>query len=285
MRIISRTIGAKISTANSDEVLCALPIPKGGKVLSVQGELHVIGQESLDIDNFMGYGFMGELVPIVDPTTAITAQALWDNVVVKAGDPTVSAGTNTLDFDWDTLDTGPAIEPGELDIDKLLNLVQGQKEIIAPRMEWLSWAKNKQGGWIAGSPDVFNPTDFKTFRSRKTVLADVPSMAMLAFSNPLLSDVLLEAAMVTPSTEGEWYMMANMDETLRDFGKINAGLIEVGAESPYAEASSLIRDLVAPDMLDETTTKYASQSYDVLCVATWVLEFPGESLPRTLDGR
>lgn len=285
MRVIARTIGAKTSAPNSDTVVCAVAIPKGGKVLSVQGELHVVGEEAQPVDDFMAYGFMAELIPIIDPTTQITFQALWDNVVVKASDPTNSAATNALDFDWDTADTGPAIEPGEMDIDELLGLTQGQKEIIAPRLEWLSWAKSRQGGFAAGTPDSFLPSDFKTFRSKKTVVADVPSAAVIAFSNPLLDDLVEEANFVPPITEGDWYMLANMDHTLIKFAEINAGLTEVGAESPYSQASTLIANLVAPRMLDESTTLYNALTYDVLCVATWVLEFPSDTIPNSIDGR
>lgn len=285
LRIIARTIGSKVSFPNADTVLCAVALPKGGRVLSVHGELHVVGEEAQPVDEWMAYGFMSELIPVIDPTTQITYQQLWDNVVVKAADPTNSANTQMLDYDWETADTAPAIEPGEMDIDDLLGLTQGQKEIIAPRLEWMSWAKSRQGGYAAATPDTFLPSDFKTFRSRRTVVADVPSAAILTFSNPLLDDVIVENDFVPPIDEGEWYMMANMEDTLRQFAKINAGVTESGSESPYSEASTLLANLVAPRMLDESTTTYNSVTYDVLCVATWVLDFPSDSIPNTIDGR
>ena len=285
MRIIRRTIGAQTVTSGIDRVIGNAPLPKGGKVLSVHGELHVIGEESMPVDEFSAYGFSAHVVPIVDPETSIGLGALWDDVVVKALDPTTTAATSVLDMDWATDDTSPEIEPGELDVDDLLNMTQGQKELIAPRLEWISWAKSRQGGWVAATPDTYVGSDYKTFSSKRKITAEVPSMALIGFSSPSLDDRMIQSADVTMGSAAEWYMAQNMNETLRDMGKMQAGLTEAGAESPYAEASSLIADLVAPSMLDESTTMYRSCAYDVLCVATWLLEFPGESLPRTLDGR
>lgn len=264
--------------------MCAVPLPKGGSLISVQGELHMVGEESQDTAKFAAYGLSGHMVPVPEPESAVGFGALWDNVIVKAADPSVAAATTKLDFDWDTADTGTEIEPGEVDLLALLGLTQ-TKEILPPRMEWVSWAKSRQGGFIAGTPDVYLPSDFKTFRSKRRLTAEVPSALMLAVSSPVLDDLRELAAHVTPSSAGEWYMMANMEETLRDFGKGNAGLTEAGALAPYLNASNLIAELVAPPMLDESSTQYNSMSWQALMVCTWILEYPDESIPNTLDGR
>lgn len=285
MIVVARTIGSLTVGGNTDKVLGAMALPKGGKLMSVQGEVHVIGEEDQPTDKFMAYGFSGQMVDIQDPETTQQYQDIWDDVVVKASDPIGVAATNNLDFDWLTNDTVPEIEPGEMDIDALLGLTQAQKEFIPPRLEWISWAKNKQGGFIAGTPDDFLPSDFKTFRSNRKLVAETPSALMLTVSSPVLDETQVIAAHSPPSSAGEWYMLANLKETMRDFGKMNAGLTEAGAISPYLNASVLIGDTVAPDMIDESTTQYNAMSWQALVVATWVLEFPSESIPNTLDGR
>lgn len=285
MRVIARTIGAQTIAGNTDRVLAACPLPKGGRLLSVHGELHMIGEESQSTAQFMAYGIGGEMVPIVDPVTTITYQAIWDDVVVKSNDPSLAAATPRIDFDWITDDATPQLEPGEMDIDALLGLTQGQKEFLPPRIEWVSWAKSRQGGFAAGTPDTFLPSDFKTFSSKRRLIADVPSALMIAISSPLLDETEEVATHVPPSTAGEWYMLQNLRDTLRDMGKAQAGLIEAGAESPYADASTVIRDVVSKDMLDESTTLYNSMTWDALIVATWLLDFPGDSIPKSIDGR
>lgn len=285
MRVIARSVGAQQIAGNVDRVVVSMPLPKGGKLISVHGEVHIIGEEDQPTNRFMAWGMSGVLVPIPDPETAITFNALWDNVVVKAADPTLVAATNLLDFDWDTANTGPEIEPGEMDIDALLGLTQGQKEFIPPRLSWMSWAKGRQGGFIAGTPDDYLPSDFKTYRSKRALVADVPSALMIAVSSPVLDEVELLAANTTPASSAQWYQLQNMDETMRDFAKMQAGLTDAGAISPYFDATALIADLVARDMLDESGTLFNSVSWTTLVTATWLLDFPGNSLPKTLDGR
>lgn len=270
---------------NTDRVMGAIPMPKGAKLLSVSGEVHVIGEPDQPTTEFNAWGMSGVVVPVPSPDTSIVYGALWDNVVVKSADPTTVANTVLLDWDWDTPDTTPEIEPGEMDVNDMLGMTENQKEFLPPRLSWVSWAKSRQGGFVAGTPHDYLPSDFKTFRSRKKIVADTASAAMIAISSPLLDEVELLAAHLTPTNEGHWYQYANMTDTLRDFAKINAGLTEAGAETPYSQATVRIEELVARDMLDESSTLYAGMSWTCLVVATWFLDFPGDSLPKTLDGR
>lgn len=285
MKLIARTIGAQAIPTNSDVVLGAMPIPIHGTLESVQGEVHIMASvEDAPVIGFYGWGFSGELVPIVAADVADAYQDIWDNVVIKASDLTITAATNNLDFDWDTADSGPAIEPGEVDVDALLGMAAGQKTFIEPRMEWVSWAKNKQGGFVAGSPDDWQPSDFKTYRSARRLVADVPSAAILTISNPLLDDTRTAAADLTPSDEAEWYMMSNMEDTMRELGKFQAGLSEIGAESPGANASALIQELIAKPMVTDSGL-YLDIAWTAMVTATWVIDYPGDSIPRTIDGR
>lgn len=286
MKVIARTVGARTIGSNADRVLAAMPIPKGGTLESVQGELHVLASiEDQPVLRFYGYGFSGEMVPIVAADEAQAYQDIWEEVVVKASDLTQSSATNTLDFDWDTADTGPAIEPGEVDIDALLGMGQGQKTIIPPRMEWVSWAKNRQGGFTAGTPDDWQPSDYKTFRSKRRLKAEGPSAALLALSSPVFDDIRTSGAHLSPNGEARWYMLQNMADTMRELGKFQAGLSEIGADRPGEDASAIVEELIASPMLDESTTLYENISWNALCVATWVIDYPGSSIPNTLDGR
>jgi len=285
MRVIARTIGSQTVGAGTDRVLVGMPLPKGGKFISVSGEIHMIGEESQDTSKFMAYGLSGQMVPVLDPQVSITYNALWDNVIVKASDPVAVAGQTNFDWDWDALTTAPEIEPGEMDIDALLGMTEGQKEFLPASLEFVSWAKSRQGGFILGTPDVFLPSDFKTFRSRRTLVAEEPSMLLIGVSSPSLDEVEVIGAQLSPSSVGQWYMLQNMEETLRDMGKAQAGIIEAGAESPYENATTLIRQLIAKDMLDETTTQYNGQSWQAMISCTWLIDLPGDSLPKSLDGR
>lgn len=250
-------------------------------MLGVQGEIHVIGAEAVPVNLFSAYGFSGELVPVVDPDSAITLDALWDNVVTKTVDPTEAAATNVTDFDWDTADGTPDVEPGEVDVNDLSGLLDSTKEIFAPRIEWMSFAKGNPIAVAPGSPDTYTPRSFKSFRSSKVLVADMPSYALIAFSNPSLDQEA--TAFSTHATTSDWAILENLRNVMNDFWRINTGMVEAGAESPYAQISSAIGDLVSPVMVNPAASLVNPATYTVMCHATWLLDLPGSSIPDTLD--
>lgn len=282
MRVISRTIGSAQVGNNTDSVVGWCPVPQGGKLLGVQGELHVMGLEGLSTKTFQAWGYSAHLVPVDDAETALDIQTLWDQVVVKSLDPSSSAGTVTVDLDTDTVDSTVEIEPGEMDINELLGLTIEEKEIIAPTLRWMSWAKSRQGGFIAASPDVFHPSDFLSFRSNRRLTADAPSMALLGVSSPTLDEEV--TAITTPGTVGEWGILMNMELALEQMLLGQIGLTEVGAETPYADIAGFIGELAAPDMLTPVST-LVNATLTVLATCTWLIDLPDTSIPRTIDAR
>lgn len=283
MLLIGRSVYAKTVLANKDRVIGSIQLPKGGKLKSVSGEIHVNGPESQAVNLFNAYGVSGSMVPVPDMETAIENDELWDDVIVKASDPTQAAGTVGFDFDWTTDNDEPEIEPGDMDVDALLGATQEAKEFLAPRLEWVSWAKSRQGGYAAATPDTWLPSDYKTFRSKRTLVADEPSVCLIGFSSPALDE--RATADATFGSGSKWWMLQNMDATLLDMSKAQAGLLEAGAESPYADATAAIVEMIAPTMKDESVTLFKSLTWTVLCVCTWVVELPETSIPKVLDGR
>lgn len=283
MRVISRTIGALLVTAGQDEVMAWAPMPEGATLVSVSGSLHVVGEEGMSIAQFGGYGFSGHVVPVDEMETALDIQSLWDQVVVKALDPTASAGTEQVDFDVDTIDSNAEIQPGEMDVNAILGLAMMDKEFIAPQMRMLSWAKSRQGGHVVASPDVFNPSDYVTFRSQRRIVADVPSMALIGVSSLAFGDRV--QTIETPGTVGEWGVLGNMKLAMNQMLIGQLGLTEIGAESPHAEISGFIAELAAPDILDESVTLFDAQNFTCLMEAVWLLEMPDTSIPGVVDGR
>lgn len=282
MRVISRSIGAGSIGPGVDTVLGWVAIPQGGRFLGVQGEIHIVGSEGKAIQEFSGWGYSAHLVPVDDAETALDIQTLWDQVVVKSTDPTTSAGTVRVDMDTDTADTSPEVEPGEMDINELLGLTIEEKEIIAPQLRWMSWAKSRQGGFVAGTPDRFNPTDFETFRSRRKLMADAPSMALIGISSPNFDEEV--TTITTPGTVGEWGILGNMELALEQMLLGQIGLSEVGAETPYADISGFIAEMAAPDMLTPVNV-VSTNTLTALVSATWLVDLPDTSIPRTIDGR
>lgn len=285
MRVIRKTTAALSIAVGADEVLGWAPLPTGASLVSVTGELHIVGFENRAIAQFAAFGMSGYVIPVVDPTNAITIKETWDTMVIKSQDPTLTAASNTLDYEWDVADTTPTVTPGEMRAETMMGLGdEKQKEFFPPRIEWLSFAKGPQAGFVAGTPDAWSPTALRRFRSRRRLTATEPSYAMIAVTNPLLADVVsVENTLDTPA---KWAMLANLRNILGDFWRMQTGLTEAGAESPYADVTTAIRELTAPDMLDETSTLFDDTNpITALMDCTWELEMPDNTIPRTLDGR
>lgn len=284
MRVVRNTTMSKNISGGSDGVVAWTPVPAGGRLLGVQGELHIIGPEAARVDNFHAFGFSGELVPVNDPDTGVGIDTLWDEMVTKTAVATEAYGTSgiTVDYDWDTADTDPDVEPGEVDVNDLTGLLDATREIFPPRIEWMSAAKGNPMSVAAGTPDTYTPRAFKQFRSSRKMVAAQPSYAMLALSAPALDRNIASAS--TMGTVKDWAILENLRNVMDDFWRINTGMIESGAESPYDFISKAVGDLVSPTMVQPATPLMVSASVTFMCQATWFLDFPGTSVPGTLEG-
>jgi len=283
MRVFRRSIVGRDVPAGEDMVLGFCPIPAGGRLVRTWGRLHMIGPEGLDFVSVAGFGFSGQVLPILDPDTTMFVDNVWDQIVTKAVDPTVAAATVGAEFDWDDNDTRPELEPGELDIHRVLGLFRDPQEFLDPRFELVSWASGRQGGFNVGSnPDAYIPSVFKTFRSNRAIEVDVPSYAMVGVSSPSMDDSVTTET--TISSPGEWAILENIDSALEDLWKIQTGLIESGAESPYAEITTLLEDLIAPPMFTESTSYFVGVTWKAVLECTWEIELQGRSNPSVLAG-
>ncbi|HIB65852.1 MAG TPA: hypothetical protein EYO33_12270 [Phycisphaerales bacterium] len=281
MLVVRKTTQGLVAAVGSDRVVASCPLVAGAKVVSVSGELHVLGSEGVDTDNFSAYGISGELVPVMDADSQLSVDALWDNMVVKPGNPSTAAATASVDWDFDSADGDPDVEVGLADVNDLTGLLDPNKEIIPPTIEWLSFAKGTPVPVVAGTPDTYTPRSFKTFRGRG-VTADMPSFALIAFSAPSLDET--SATVETQTGDSKtWAILENLRNVMQDFWRINVGLIESNAESPYSDISSAVTNLVSPDSIAVAGMLVALE-YRVLCTTTWVVDFPGTEVPNVLDG-
>lgn len=276
---------AQIIAANADKVVAWAPIPPGGTLVGVTGEIHVMGAEARTIVETSVYGFSGRVEPVIDPDGVLNMDTFWDNMVSKPGSVAID-GTVQLDYDWDTTDTDPDVSIGEMDINAVSGMPDQGSDIFKAQLEHLSFAKNGRG-WAAGTPDTWVPTDYKTFRSSKKISAGkLPAYAMLAFSSPIIDQEETAHTMLGGADSArDWALLSNLRNVMQDFWRINTGMIEAGAESPYAEASLAIENLAAPEIVQPATAIIKTDSFTVVCQTQWVLEFPDSMVKGVIDAR
>lgn len=277
---------AQLVGPDTDRVISWAPIPPGGFVLEVTGEIHVIGSEGKTIITTGAYGFSGRVEPVIDPDGVLAMDTLWDNMVSKPSDAVIGAGGIAIDYDWDTTVGAADVEIGQMDVHGVSGMPDQGSDIFKGQIQHLSFAQAGRG-WAAGTPDTYVPTDLKTFRSRKKIGAGkLPAYAMLAFSSPGIDDEETAHTMLGGTTAArDWAILGNLRNVMQDFWRINTGMVEAGAESPYAEMSAAIEDLAAPVLVQPTTDIVLEDTYTVLCQAQWLLEFPDAMVKGIIDGR
>lgn len=256
-------------------------MPDGSKLLAVRGELHVVGAEAAPTNQLSAYGFSGEVIPIVDPDGGIDINTLWDNMVTKPIQMSETAGVSTVDFDFDTTDPTPDTEPGEVDTNDMFGLLDPTKEIFAPHLEWMSFAKGAPIATTAGTPDTYTPRDYKTFNSTRRLMADGPSYAMLAVSSPSLDNS--DTTELTETPASAWGIMENVEMAMDQMLLMQTGIVEAGAESPYVDITTIIGDWLAPDMINPSSSLLDPMQHTVFCIADWIIDVPNSGIPNVLD--
>ena len=173
-----------------------------------------------------------------------------------------------------------------MDVNAVSGFPDQGSDIFKAMLHHLSFAQAGKG-WAAGSPDTYVPTDVKTFRSQRRIGAGkLPAYAMLAFSSPGIDDEEVAHTMLGGTTAArDWALLSNLRNVMQDFWRMNTGMIESGAESPYTEASQAIENLAAPELVQPATDILVEDTYTVVCQAEWVLNFPDSFVKGVIDAR
>lgn len=256
-------------------------MPGGAKLLGVSGEIHVIGAEAAPSNQLSAWGFSGEVLPLPDIDSSIDINVLWDNLVTKPVLPAVVAETSQVDVDWDTANSDPDVEAGEIDLNEMFGIVDATKTIVKPQLEWMSFAKGNPIATLAGTPDTYTPRSYKTFRSNRQIRVDLPSYAMLAISSPNLSQQQVTES--TDTTARFWATLRNFKEVLGDMWRGEVGMAEAGALKPYDDITDFIAQLIAPAIIDPSSTLLDPMQYTCFMIAEWIMDIPDNAIPNVIE--
>lgn len=254
MRVFGKRYTALDVPSGADMVIAGYPIPRGGILRNVWGDVHLVCAAEKPVQQAVFYGLTGYIVKMPDPDTVVTLQTLWDTAIEKA-----STGLSNASLDLDTVDvtSDPEFEPGEMKVGKLFDVGVAPVEIFK-RRTLVSFAKTPVGyEVIAGDEDLYIPTDHFKVRVNRSYRVDSPSYVLFGLSSPTLDRV--DASFPTTLTEEQWTQYTYLQETLVDAQKfmIGGGLIDAGAESPYDKAVLLIERLTTQDIFEQGAGEFA----------------------------
>ncbi len=232
-------------TNGTDEVICGVPIPPGGQLQAVRGQMSVKDTTRELEKDMMFYSVHGYVLPVLDPDAAATFESIWDTLVPK--DETEAPAA--LDFDTGTADDTPIDEPGDPNLNAVLGMDATDNVQIFKREKFLDIASHPVGLHLDTS-QYWWPMDHFNVNIKRKVSVEQPAVCLFGISSPVAATTSATAP-VAPTTK-EWAMMMFLESTLEDMMKSIVGLTEAGATTPYVDASTFLAELLEPSLYEQT---------------------------------
>lgn len=271
-----------VSPGDSDHVLAGMPIPAGGMLANVWGDVHMVPATNLTKIRACVYAFAGFIVPYFDDTKSITFESLWNQQVPKDDALSVTAGVVNLDMQPESADATAMFEPGQANLNRLFN-VGNQAERIYNRERLLSVASRGQPEFVASSEvDLWQPSDHFNVRIRNNYRVQQPSYVLFAVSNPPLDDMTTSAEVTLNSSEEA--ILNNLELAIELAMPSIVGLTEAGAESPFLELAEFIEKMVEPITEEETAESFADITWTVFARFTFEVQMGAQAKDGPISG-
>lgn len=264
----------RLISGNNDEVIAGMPIPRGGTLKNVWGDVHLIATANLDRDLAAGYALSGYILPHMDTTFTVDYDVFWDQMVPKDNDVSLVAGVTSVDTAPETADSSPAEEPGEASTNRLFN-VFNFAERVYHREKLLTIASRGLFEPVAASEvDLWMPNDHFTPRVTDNYRVDMTSYALFGLSSFEWDDVT--TANETTLDANTTVMLENMELAIKLAMPQIIGLTETGAESPFDTLAALIEELVEPTVEEQTAGAFADVTWRCFSRFTFEVELPSD---------
>lgn len=272
----------RLVSAGADEVIGAMPIPAGGTLKNVWGDVHIHSTTNPDRDDAAGYSVRGALIPEMNDAGGVSLDTFWDEQVPKDVALDVTAASQEIDDTPETADATGFQEPGEPNWNKVFNVVNSV-QMIYNREKLMTIGSQGLFEPVASSEvDLWMPNDNFKIRIRQNYKVEMPTYVMFAFNPPAWDATTVTNEATLSAVERNLYqnLSVAMDLALPEV----LGLTEGGAESPYAEVATLIGKLVEPIVEEEAGGSFAAVVYHCYSRFTFEIELPTQGRNKPISG-
>ena len=114
-------------------------------------------------------------------------------------------------------------------------------------------------------PQWFGADRF-SIRLNRPIRTRRPACVVMAIASPDWGDTSTGRAILT---ENEWGRIQYVEQTLDQALIDQLNLVEAGAETPWEDASVLLRKHLAPNVLEETAGAFVNDTFNVF----WTMQF------------
>ena len=274
IRMFAKRIANHRMTAGTDKVILGFPIPSGSRIHDIRVRMTLGGDNFLATQQVATYAAEMWLLPVQDPDNSIDMDTVWDNLVPKDTD------VETLDLDTGALDTTPFFEPGEPDFSDMLE-VGLRPERLFHRHRFLTLPSGaiqfRQDNQTPFN-DQWLPGDAFTIRVKRRLAVNAPMILAVAVAAPALDDTTTNIPVTLP--EPEWGQLKYIGHVLERALLHLLGVVEAGAETPWEEATALLKSFLEPDVYESHAGDFVTTGWRVFGDAMLDLSVAGE-LGRT----
>lgn len=240
----------------TDLIMFGVSLPSGSVLHDVKVDLRMSSGLLQASGTLLMYAVEGWLLPVLDPDAAQNLDTMWDSLVPKDTDVEV------VDLDTGAADATPFFEPGEPDFsnlfdvglrperiyhyNRLLSISDGAMAIFQDNQTPFSAV------WVAG--------DQRTIRVRKGYRISQPTVLCFGVASPSLDDT--DSTIPTALAEEKWGQLKYIGHVLERALLHVFGVIEAGAETPWEEATALLKEILEPDVFETVATIWGAVSWN-----------------------
>lgn len=268
--------------SGTDEVIGVMPIPKGGMLTNVWGDVHLVATSNVDRDIAAYYSCQGFIVPFLDDDDQLSVDTLWDREIPKDVDLSATPGVVDVDVTPETADATPVEEPGEVNFNRVFNIGNTAQRIYNRDRLLTVASRGLMEPVVSSQSDLWMPTDHFRIRDSKRYRVDATSYVMFAISNPNMDD-MTTANEVTLSNE-EQVMYENIELAMGLALPEIMGMTVTGAQSPFSDLAAMIELMVEPTTEEETAGAFGTHGFNVFTRFTYEVQFGAEGLKGPIAG-
>jgi len=251
-----RWFGIEVDDAG-DKVMFGMSLPSGTIVDDIRCKLSFMcgsvagGGNQFPINTAGAIAVEGYVLPVFDPDSGTSLDALWNQFVPKDTD------VEAIDLDTVAQDSTAFFEPGEMAMANVFDIGVRPKKLYHHHR--LVTAMNSsvhtlQAIATPADPGKYTPGGTLEIRLNKSFRVKQPSVIAFAFGVPLMDDTTNSGPVIL--SEKQWSSVKYMEHTLERAMLHQMGQFEPGAETPWEEASATLRAHLNPDVLESTAAMF-----------------------------
>lgn len=263
----------------TDSVIAGVWLPAGSILTAVRGHVSLTSSTELLLNQAVAYGLEAWILPVEDPDSVVTMNALWDSHVPK------DTSDNLLDLDADAADAAPFYEPGLITWEFLFDVgltprrISHRHKICSAANAALFFRQDTETPFL----EHFFAGAVERFDIRRGIRVSAPSLAVFAVASSSGGSTSTGNP-IAAMPENEWGRIKYID-TVLEMAMIDLlGLTEAGAESPWEEAASVLKAYLDPAMLENNAGVMAQTAWNASGELVFDVVVPGTMPTKVLTG-